>query len=73
MTAHDCPQIQAAVVERSFPADRFAREYLYSHLGEFAQLPTAAFPEEIVRGPHFAGLLYDAAGLSAAARWCWLC
>ena len=46
--SYDCPRIPEAMIaeaKRSFPADRFAREYLC----EFAQPPTAAFPEEIVR------------------------
>ena len=48
VTAYDCPRIPEAMIaeaKRSFPADRFAREYLC----EFAQPPTAAFPEEMVR------------------------
>ena len=48
VTAHECPRIPAAMIaeaQRSFPADRFAREYLC----EFAQPPTAVFPEEVVR------------------------
>ena len=48
VTAHECPRIPAAMIaeaQRTFPADRFAREYLC----EFAQPPTAAFPEEMVR------------------------
>lgn len=48
VTAHDCPRIPASMIaeaKRSFPADRFAREYLC----EFSQPATAVFPEEIVR------------------------
>ena len=48
VTAYDCPRIPEAMIaeaKRSFPADRFAREYLC----EFAQPSTAAFPEEMVR------------------------
>ena len=48
VTAHDCPRIPASMIaeaQHSFPADRFAREYLC----EFSQPATAAFPEEIVR------------------------
>jgi hypothetical protein len=48
VTAHECSRIPAALIaeaQRSFPADRFAREYLC----EFAQPPSAAFPEGIIR------------------------
>ncbi len=48
VTAEECPRISPEMVEearRTFTPDRFAREYL----GEFAQPPTAAFPELLVR------------------------
>jgi len=48
VTAYDCPRISADMIEEAkstFAPDKFAREYLC----EFAQPPTAAFPETVVR------------------------
>jgi len=75
VTAYDCPRIPAAMIEEAkstFAPDKFAREYLC----EFAQGPTAAFPEEMVRAcvdptlPDFftTPVKYSLPGATLAAR-----